>query len=83
MKENNLDIGMPIILNYNDTRRAKHGRFWGIIEIKLGDPFYKPMLRKLNQLSWKHWVSNEASRSKLMATFVELKCQPPGTEEGS
>ncbi|MCH96487.1 NBS-containing resistance-like protein, partial [Trifolium medium] len=81
MKENSLDIGMPIILNCDDIWGAKHRRFWGIIEIKLGDPFYKPVLRKLNQLSWKLWASNEASRSNLMATVVELKCKPPGIEE--
>lgn len=52
MKENSLDIGMPIILEYTDASGATIRRFWGIMEIKLGDPFYKPVLKRQNQISW-------------------------------
>ncbi|AES87246.1 putative TIR domain, winged helix-turn-helix DNA-binding domain-containing protein [Medicago truncatula] len=83
MKENSLDIRMAIILKNDDMLGAKHRRYWGFLEIKFGDPFYKPLLRRLCQLSWKHWESKESSRSNKRVTVVELKCQPPGTEEAS
>ncbi|KAL2338798.1 hypothetical protein Fmac_013244 [Flemingia macrophylla] len=84
MKENGLDIGMPILLEYTDKTR----RFWGTLEIKVGDPFYKAVLRKQNQLSWEFWTGNEASTSdswlkNLRVTIVLLKCQGPAVEEAS
>ncbi|AES87225.1 disease resistance protein (TIR-NBS-LRR class), putative [Medicago truncatula] len=77
MKENGLDIGMPIILGYTDASGATHRRFWGIMEIKLRDPFYKPVLKRQNQLAW------GLGTSELSVIIVELKCQPVGTEEAS
>jgi hypothetical protein len=77
MEENSLDIGMPIILEYIDASGSTNRRFWGIMEIKLGDPFYKPVLKRYHQLSW------ALSTSDLRVIIVELKCQPAGEEEAS
>lgn len=82
-KDNSLDIGMPIILEYTDALGARNRRLWGTMEIKLGDPFYKPVLKRQNQLSWGLGTSNEASTPDLRVILVELKCQPAGTEEAS
>jgi hypothetical protein len=77
MKENSMDTGMPIILEYTDTSGATNRRFWGTVEIKLGDPFYKPLLKRQNQISW------GLGTSDLRAIIVELKCQPASEEEAS
>ncbi|XP_058757904.1 TMV resistance protein N-like [Vicia villosa] len=82
-EDNSLDIGMPIILEYTDALGARNRRLWGTMEIKLGDPFYKPVLKRQNQLSWGLGTSNEASTPDLKVIIVELKCQPAGTEEAS
>nr|KYP57825.1 TMV resistance protein N [Cajanus cajan] len=88
MKEDGLDIGMPILLEYTDKGGATKRRFWGVLEIKVGDPFYKAVLRKQNQLSWEFWTGNEASISgswltNLRVTIVLLKCQGSAIEEAS
>ncbi|WJX43249.1 hypothetical protein P8452_30380 [Trifolium repens] len=77
MKENSMDTGMPIILEYTDTSGATNRRFWGTVKIKLGDPFYKPLLKRQNQISW------GLGTSDLRAIIVELKCQPESEEEAS
>jgi len=77
MKENSLDISMPIILEYSDASGATNRRFWGIMEIKLGDPLYKPVLKRQNQISW--GLGTHEPR----VIIVELKCQPADTEEAS
>ncbi|KAK2379229.1 TMV resistance protein N [Trifolium repens] len=77
MKEDSMTTGMPIILEYNDTSGATNRRFWGTVEIKLGDPFYRPLLKWQNQLSW------GLGTSDLRIIIVELKCQPEDEEETS
>ncbi|MCH84077.1 TMV resistance protein N-like, partial [Trifolium medium] len=77
MKENSLDMSILIILEYTDTLGAINRRFWGTMEIKLGDPLYKPVLKKINQLSW------GLGTSDMRETVVELKCQPANEEEAS
>ncbi|PNY02507.1 disease resistance protein (TIR-NBS-LRR class), partial [Trifolium pratense] len=76
-EENCMDIGMPIILEYTDTLGATNRRFWGTMEVKLGDPFYKPVMKRLIQLSL------DRSMVDSRETFLELKCQPAGEEEAS
>ncbi|CAJ1940541.1 unnamed protein product [Sphenostylis stenocarpa] len=88
MKENGLDMGMPILLEYTEVGGSKCRRFWGVMELKVGDPFYKAVLRKYNQLSWEFSTSNEASRSgswleNLRVTIVLLECLGPAIEEAS
>ncbi|PNY08414.1 disease resistance protein (TIR-NBS-LRR class) [Trifolium pratense] len=75
MEENSLDIGMPIILEYTYAPGATHRRFWGTVEKKLGDPFYKPVFKRQNQLSLELGISD------LRVIIVELKCQTAGEEE--
>jgi hypothetical protein len=77
LKENCMDIGMPIILEYTDTLGATNRRFWGTMEVKLGDPFYKPVMKRIIQLSF------DRSMADSRETFVELICQPAGEEEAS
>ncbi|ESW26561.1 hypothetical protein PHAVU_003G129700 [Phaseolus vulgaris] len=88
MKENGLDMGMPILLEYTEAGGSKCRRFWGVLELKVGDPFYKAVLRKYNHLSWEFSTSNEASNSEswfenLRITIVLLKCLGPAMEEAS
>ncbi|GAU47489.1 hypothetical protein TSUD_265610 [Trifolium subterraneum] len=79
MKENSMYIGMPIILEYTDTSGATYKHFWGTVEIKLGDPFYKPLLKRKNQI----FRGLGMSDSYLRVIIVELKCQPASEEEAS
>ena len=88
MKENGLDMGMPILLEYTDVGGSKYRRFWGVLQLKVGDPFYKAVLRKYNQLSWEFSTSNRASSSgtwfeNLRITIVLLKCLDPAMEAAS
>ncbi|KAL9325812.1 hypothetical protein ACSQ67_006457 [Phaseolus vulgaris] len=88
MEENGLDMGMPILLEYTEAGGSKCRRFWGVLELKVGDPFYKAVLRKYNHLSWEFSTSNEASNSEswfenLRITIVLLKCLGPAMEEAS
>ncbi|GAU40398.1 hypothetical protein TSUD_265420 [Trifolium subterraneum] len=76
-KENCMDIGMPIILEYTDTLGATNRRFWGTMDIKLEDPFYKPVMKRLIQLSL------DRSMADSRETFLQLKCKPAGEEEAS
>ncbi|MCH88937.1 TMV resistance protein N-like [Trifolium medium] len=77
MKENSMITGMPIILEYIDTSGATNRRFWGTVELKLGDPFFKPLLKRQSQISW------GLGTSDLKEIIIELKCQPASEEEAS
>ncbi|GAU40397.1 hypothetical protein TSUD_265410 [Trifolium subterraneum] len=77
MEGNSMGIGMCIVLKYTDASGATNRRFWGTVGIKLGDPFYKPLFKRQNQLSWELGISD------LWEIVVELKCQPAGEEEAS
>lgn len=88
MKENGFEFGMPIILEYTDTGGDTLRRIWGVLETKVGDPFFKAVLRRQNQLLWESWSSNEDSSSgssleNLRVTIVVLKCHCPASEETS
>jgi hypothetical protein len=79
MNGNKLSIKMVIVLEYSDRWGAIHRRFWGILEIKWGDPFYKPVLKRMCQITWEKLVSNEPEGS----CILELKCQCLVNEETS
>ncbi|CAJ2655652.1 unnamed protein product [Trifolium pratense] len=79
MKENSMDTGMPIILEYIGTSGATNRHFWGTVEIKVGDPFYKPLFKRQNQISGGLGTSDSDQR----VIIVKLKCQPASEEEAS
>ena len=81
MKKKKLDIKLQIVLEYNDRRGSTIRRFWVITEIKLGHPFYKPVLKRIYQLDWEHVASNEPLGESDF--ILELKCQHPVNEETS
>ncbi|KOM47669.1 hypothetical protein LR48_Vigan07g137300 [Vigna angularis] len=87
MKEKGLDMGMPILLEYTDGGGSKYRRFWGVLQLKVGDPFYKAVLRKYIQLSLEFSASNKAASSSgswfenLRITIVLLKCLDPAMDE--
>jgi hypothetical protein len=77
--ENKSSIGMFIVLEYTDRWGAIHRRFWGILEIKWGDPFYKPVVKRVLQLTREQPPSIEHGSP----VILELKCQRPANEETS
>lgn len=83
LAKESLDLKCPIVLVYTNKRGYTHRHFWGLVEIKLGDPLYKPMLRKIDQILWGHLTSNGPSSFRLKKTILELKCQRPMEEETS
>ncbi|GAU40400.1 hypothetical protein TSUD_265450 [Trifolium subterraneum] len=68
--ENTLNIRMPIL----GTKQ----RYWGNMEIKLGDPVFKSVLSRFNDFPFRVGTTTETS-----ATILELKCQPQFEEEAS
>ncbi|WJX43245.1 hypothetical protein P8452_30376 [Trifolium repens] len=75
--ENTLNIRMPIVLVFN-ILEIKYQRYWGDIEIKLGDPVFKSVLSRFNDFPFRVGTTTETS-----ATVLELKCQPLFEEEAS
>ncbi|XP_014509939.1 TMV resistance protein N isoform X2 [Vigna radiata var. radiata] len=89
MKEDALELGMPILLEYTDVGGSKYRRFWGVLQLEVGDPFYKAVLRKYIQLSLEFSTSNKAASSSgswfenLRISIVLLKCLDTAMEEAS
>ncbi|XP_045829222.1 TMV resistance protein N-like isoform X2 [Trifolium pratense] len=75
--ENTLNIRMPIVLVYIDIQGTNQ-RYWGNMEIKLGDPVFKSVLSRFNDFPFRVGTTTETS-----ATILELKCQPDFEEEAS
>ncbi|KAK2379240.1 TMV resistance protein N [Trifolium repens] len=81
--ENTLNIRMPIVLVRAQVLvfnilEIKYQRYWGDIEIKLGDPVFKSVLSRFNDFPFRVGTTTETS-----ATVLELKCQPQFEEEAS
>ncbi|CAJ2655663.1 unnamed protein product [Trifolium pratense] len=76
--ENTLNIRMPIVLVYTSNILGTYQRYWGNMEIKLGDPVFKSVLSRFNDFPFRVGTTTETS-----ATILELKCQPDFEEEAS
>ncbi|RDY07575.1 TMV resistance protein N, partial [Mucuna pruriens] len=77
-----LDIDMPIILEARHFGEAPSRRYWGKLQLKHGDPNFKPVMNKTSQLAWRFWNNKEEALKERMFVIL-LKCQHQSTKEAS
>ncbi|MCH81909.1 putative disease resistance protein (TIR-NBS-LRR class), partial [Trifolium medium] len=57
---------------------AINRRFWGTVEVKFGDPFYKPVLKRGYQILWANLLESllkNIEPTGYSPSILELKCQ--------
>ncbi|MCI57324.1 NBS-containing resistance-like protein, partial [Trifolium medium] len=69
---------MPIVLVYTSNMLGTSHRYWGNIDIKLGDAVFESVLSRFNDFPFRVGTTAETS-----ATSLVLKCHPEFEEKAS
>ncbi|GAU40404.1 hypothetical protein TSUD_265480 [Trifolium subterraneum] len=69
---------MSIVLVYTSNMLGTSHRYWGNIDIKLGDPVFESVLSRFNDFPFRVGTTTETS-----STILVLKCHPEFEEEAS